>query len=259
MNKFPLTTFLIVALSLLAYKASPFQPNLTKTGIPSDSLKVYESENLIVVKLSQHIYQHISFLNTDDFGKVACNGMLVINSHKGVMFDTPTDDKSAMELIRFVTKKLKTDITAVIPTHFHEDCIGGIASFIDEGIPAYANNKTIALLKMKKLNFTKYINEFNGELSLNIGDKKVYAEYFGEGHTKDNIIGYFPEDEAIFGGCLIKEEKATKGYLGDANTDEWSATVQNIKLKYPNTKIVIPGHGKNGGTALLDYTIQLFQ
>ena len=164
-----------------------------------------------------------------------------------------------MELIRFVTKKLKTDITAVIPTHFHEDCIGGIASFIDKGIPAYANNKTIALLKTKKINFTKHINEFNGKLSLNIRDKKVYTEYCGEGHTKDNITGYFPEDEAVFGGCLIKGENAGKGYLGNANTDEWSATVQNIKLKYPNTKIVIPGHGKYGGTALLDYTIQLFQ
>ncbi|WP_281503793.1 subclass B1 metallo-beta-lactamase [Arenibacter sp. F26102] len=226
---------------------------------PSDSLKVYESENLIVLKLSQHIYQHISFLNTDDFGKVASNGMLVINNHKGVVFDTPTDDKSSLELIKFVTKKLKTDITAVIPTHFHEDCIGGIANFVDKGIPVYANNKTMALFKTKKLNFSKHINEFNGKLSLNIGEKKVYAEYFGEGHTEDNIIGYFPEDETIFGGCLIKEKNAGKGYLGDANTAEWPATVQNIKLKYPDTKIVIPGHGEYGGTALLDYTIQLFQ
>ena len=266
MSKYPLPIILIAALSLLAFKASPFQTNTTKAAkiqvmnlAPGDSLKVYESENLIVLKLSQHIYQHISFLNTDDFGKVACNGMLVINNHKGVVFDTPTDNISSLELIKFVTKKLKTDITAVIPTHFHEDCIGGIANFVDNGIPVYANNKTMVLLNTEKSNFTKHIQEFNGKLSLHVGGKKVYAEYFGEGHTKDNIIGYFPEDEAIFGGCLIKEENAGKGYLGDANTAEWPATVQNIKLKYPATKIVIPGHGKYGGMALLDYTIQLFQ
>ncbi len=49
------------------------------------------------------------------------------------------------------------------------------------------------------------------------------------------------------------------GYLGDANTDQWAATVQQIKLKYPNAEIVIPGHGKPGGTELLEYTIKLFE
>ena len=46
--------------------------------------------------------------------------------------------------------------------------------------------------------------------------------------------------------------------MGDANTDKWSETVRKIKLKYPNAKLVIPGHGKSGGTELFDYTIELF-
>ena len=106
---------------------------------------------------------------------------------------------------------------------------------------------------------SKPIKEFDNRLKLSIGDEKVYAEYFGEGHTQDNIIGYFPKDNAIFGGCLIKRLGASKGYLGDANTDLWSGTVRKLKLKYPNAKIVIPGHGKWGGTELFDYTIKLFK
>ncbi|MDZ7613830.1 MAG: MBL fold metallo-hydrolase [Flavobacteriaceae bacterium] len=71
---------------------------------------------------------HISYLNTDDFGKVSCNGMLVINQNEGIIFDTPTDDKSSKELINFrEAEKLKCKITALIPTHFHNDCVGGIA------------------------------------------------------------------------------------------------------------------------------------
>jgi metallo-beta-lactamase class B len=35
--------------------------------------------------------------------------------------------------------------------------------------------------------------------------------------------------------------------------------VRKIKEKYPEVKIVIPGHGKPGGTALFDYTIELFK
>lgn len=30
----------------------------------------------------------------------------------------------------------------------------------------------------------------------------------------------------MFGGCLIKELDAGKGYLGDANVADWSSTVE---------------------------------
>ncbi|WP_296311290.1 subclass B1 metallo-beta-lactamase [Winogradskyella sp. UBA3174] len=224
-----------------------------------DSLIIYQTENLIIKKLSNHIYEHISYLNTDDFGKVACNGMLVINENEGVLFDTPTDKKSSIELINFVTKELKCKIIALIPTHFHNDCVGGLAEFEEHNIPTYASKQTIELLKENGQKFSQPIKDFTDSLTLDIGNKKVYADYFGEGHTKDNIVGYFPNDKAVFGGCLIKEVGASKGYLADANINEWSKTVVKVKQKYPNAKIVIPGHGKWGNTELFDYTIKLFE
>ena len=185
--------------------------------------------------------------------------MLIVNENKGFIFDTPTDNKSSLELINFVTNELKSEIMAFVPTHFHKDCVGGIQEFEEHNIPIYATKQTIELLKNEGQNFSKPIKGFDNSLTLNIGNKKVYAEYFGEGHTKDNIIGYFPEDNAIFGGCLIKEVGASKGYLGDANTSEWSETVRKIKLKYQKVEIVIPGHGKLGGNELFEYTIELFE
>ena len=74
-----------------------------------------------------------------------------------------------------------------------------------------------------------------------------------------NVVSYFPKENILFGGCLIKELQATKGYLGDANVGEWSSTVEKVKQQYPNVKIVIPGHGKIGGKDLLDFTIKLFE
>ena len=267
MIKLFLTLFLLIELTFVSCKESLSKYNQTKlktnTENPKkdlvDSLTIYQTENLILKKLSNHIYKHISFLNTNDYGKVSCNGMLVINENKGIIFDTPTDNKSSLELINFVTNDLKSEITAIIPTHFHEDCVGGIQEFEKHNIPTYARKKTIELLKKNGQNFSKPIKEFDNNLTLDIGNKKVYADYVGEGHTKDNIVGYFPVDNAIFGGCLIKKIGASKGYLGDANTDKWSETVRKIKLKYPKTEIVIPGHGKSGGTELFDYTIELFE
>jgi metallo-beta-lactamase class B len=91
-----------------------------------------------------------------------------------------------------------------------------------------------------------------------VGDESIIVKFFGEGHTKDNVVGYFPSEHVLFGGCLIKELDASKGYLGDATIAEWSLTVERIKKEYPNLKIVVPGHGEHGDGKLLDYTIQLF-
>ena len=267
MRKLVLLSLLLITFILISCKESGSQNDQNKEKTPTektteevvDSSTIYKTENLIVKKLSNHIYEHISYLNTNDFGKVDCNGMLVINDHQGIIFDTPTDDQSALELINFVTNELKCKINAIIPTHFHEDCVGGIKAFEEHHIQTYISEKTVALLKQNGQALTRPVKTFNDSIALTIGDENVYLEYFGEGHTKDNIIGYFPEDKAIFGGCLVKTVGASKGYLGDANTEEWSETVRKIKLKYPEAKIVIPGHGRWGGTELFDYTITLFQ
>ena len=250
--------FKVLLISLLQISVTQ-QINAAETlRARADSLASYKTQNLIIQKLSNHIYAHISFLKTIDFGTVGCNGMIVVNENEAVIFDTPSNDQGSEELIAYVTKTLNCEIKAIIPTHFHNDCVGGLEKFNESNIPAYASAKTIELLNKNGTKFSKPINTFNDKFSIKIGNKKVYAAYFGEGHTRDNIIGYFPDDNAIFGGCLIKETGASKGFLGDANINTWSETVRKIKQTYPGAKIVIPGHGKWGGTELFDYTIKLF-
>lgn len=225
-----------------------------------DSFKakeVYKSKDLIVSRISKNTFKHTSFIQTKDFGYVPCNGLIVRDNNEVIIFDTPTNDKSAEELIKWIKESLHCKINAVIPTHFHEDCLGGLKAFDSHNIPSYAGFKTIELAQKNKMPVPK--NSFTESLSLKVGDKIIIAKYFGEGHTRDNIIGYFPDENIMFGGCLIKELNAGKGYLGDATIADWSKTVEKIKKEYPNVKIVVPGHGKQGNSELLDYTIKLFQ
>ena len=63
----------------------------------------------------------------------------------------------------------------------------------------------------------------------------------------------------LFGGCMVKSLDGGRGYLGDANLKQWSATISKVKKAFPGAKIVIPGHGDQGGIALLDYTIKMFE
>ena len=219
--------------------------------------EVYKSKNLIVKQISLNSFAHISFLQTRDFGNVPCNGLVVKNGNEVFVFDTPASTESSEELIEWITETLHCKINAIIPTHFHNDCLAGLKTFDENDIPSYAYFKTIELAKQNNLVVPK--NGFTDSLILKLGDEIITARFFGEGHTKDNIVGYYPRENVLFGGCLIKELAANKGYLGDANIEAWSATVEKVLKEYPNVSIVVPGHGEIGGKELLEYTINLFK
>ncbi|MDN3676527.1 subclass B1 metallo-beta-lactamase [Flavobacterium paronense] len=219
--------------------------------------KVYQTKDLIITQIAENSFVHTSYKQTHDFGNVTCNGLIVSNSNEAIIFDTPTTDKPSYELIHWIKETLHCKINAIIPTHFHDDCLGGLKAFDDNAIPSYGYYKTILLAKENHFAFPK--NSFKDSLTLKVGHEKVMVKFFGEGHTKDNVVGYFPSEKILFGGCLVKEVNANKGYLGDANLDEWSNTVAKVKKEYADVALVVPGHGAYGNQKLLDYTITLFQ
>lgn len=218
--------------------------------------EVYKSKDLIITQIAKNSFEHTSYKQTNDFGNVPCNGLIVRNSNETIVFDTPTNDTSAAELINWIKDSLHCKINAIIPTHFHDDCLGGLKAFDENDIPSYAYFKTIQLAEENKYTVPK--NSFSDSLILQVGDENIVAHFFGEGHTIDNVTGYFASDNILFGGCLIKELDAGKGYLGDANVAAWPTTVERVKKAYPTIKLVVPGHGEYGNKKLLDYTIRLF-
>ncbi|MDF2157503.1 subclass B1 metallo-beta-lactamase [Algoriphagus sp. CAU 1675] len=239
---FPILLMLILAnQTLFAQKGQP----------------VYQSESLQIFQLDPHTLVHVSYLLTQDFGKVACNGMVVLNEGEAIIWDSPTEDASSEELITWLEKEKKVQVKAVVATHFHNDCLGGLESFHSREIDSYGSFKTLTLAKQAGEPVPRI--GFEEELILKAGGIELVSRFLGEGHTPDNVVAYVPAAQVLFGGCLIKEVGASVGYLGDANTGEWSATVTRVKMAFPEVKTVIPGHGKVGSSELLDYTIRLFE
>lgn len=264
MSAYKVMTHLLAIVTIFNWQRASAESNHTSanntTAVriqPLQDSTLYQTQQLTIRRLSAHVYQHISWLTTNSFGKVDCNGMVIVSQHEAVIFDTPTNDTSAAELIKYLQDQ-GYRIKAIVATHFHEDCVGGLQAFGKNKIPAYASFKTIELLKSKSNNVYQLLKGFTDSLTLEAGGQKVHALYCGEGHTKDNIVGYYPQEHVLFGGCLIKADGAGKGFLDDANTTAWPVTVARVKQRYPGLAIVIPGHGKPGGPNLLDYTIQLF-
>ena len=234
-------TFLLLGLSPAAF---------------SQSTPVYESENLVVSQLTESTFVHISYLPTRRFGKVACNGLVVIDGTEAVIVDTPTTDSTATELIDWVQGELEKNVKAVVATHFHEDCLGGLNAFHERGIASYAYDSTQVLAQRHDAPVPKH--GFHDPLRLSVGDEEVICAFLGEGHTVDNSVCYVSGEQVLFGGCLVKAMGADEGNLEDANPNAWPTTIANVKHRFSNVAYVVPGHGNPGDSSLLNYTIQLF-
>lgn len=228
-----------------------------QTPRAQQSKPVYSSETLKIEQVSPHTFVHVSYLSTQDFGKVACNGMIVVKRDEALVFDTPPDDETSRELINWLETEQKVKVKGVLATHFHNDCLGGLNEFHAQGVPSYGSIQTQILAKAAGDPVPQH--GFEGKLILKAGGLEVVTRFLGEGHTRDNVVAYVLTDQVLFGGCLIKEVGASVGYLGDANISSWSGTVREVKSAFSDVQTVIPGHGKIGNGDLLDYTIRLFE
>lgn len=219
----------------------------------------YQSELIRIERVTNHIFIHESFLETQTWGKVGCNGMVFIKNGEAIIFDAPTNDAASDELLAWLGSKVK--VKGVVVNHFHDDCLGGLKALHQQGIPSYAHSLTISLARNDSLILDNYIpqNAFEKVLELTVGGETIFNQYFGRGHTHDNVVSYVPSEHALFGGCLVKSMGASKGHLADADTIAWSATVENVILAFPEVDIVVPGHGPHGDVALLHYTSRLFE
>jgi len=209
-----------------------------------------------VKQLTPNTFQHISYLQTEDFGKVAYNGLIVIDGNEALIMDTPVSNFASTQLISWIEKERNCQITGIVATHFHEDCIAGLDAFHEKDIPSYAHDLTLSLINQSEHPLPKI--GFQKATQLKVGNAFVQLLFLGQGHTRDNIVGYFQKEKVLFGGCLVKSLNASKGFVGDANIAAWPKTVKKVKLAFPEVEVVVPGHGNVGGTPLLDYTIALF-
>ncbi len=218
---------------------------------------VYESSSLQIKKITEQSFIHITFLETEDYGKVACNGMVIISDKEAVVLETPVDNKASEELISWIENEQQANVKAVIVHHFHIDCLGGLAAFHQKQIPSFANQLTIDLAIQK--GYEPPAHSIAGGHIIHIGNSRISSHFLGPAHTEDNMVSYVEDDKILFGGCMIKSIGAKRGNIADANVYEWSNSVNRVKSEYPEISTVVPGHGEEGGSELLDYTIELFR
>lgn len=220
------------------------------------SKKITINNDLEIVQLTPNVYLHISYAEFAGFGRVECNGMILINDDKAFLFDAPPTEQLTKQLVEYITQVLKLKLVGFIPNHWHSDCIGGLAFLKSIGVESYSNQLTIDIAKTKNLPFPAH--GFKDSLNLQLGNTAINCYFLGAGHSMDNIVVWIPSEKVLFPGCLVKEVNAKGlGNTVDGDLKAYPQTIEKVLRKFPDAKIVIPGHGAFGGIELVRHTKEL--
>jgi len=213
-----------------------------------------EVPQLSIEPLAGGVYLHQSYHQTQSFGLVSANGLVVVNDGQAHLIDTPWSEPDTEQLVTWIHDQ-GWQLAGSLSTHSHEDRAGGIGWLNKQGISTHALALTNDILQANgKPSAAK---AFTGPAySWVPGTLEVY--YPGGGHTVDNVVVWLPKHRLLFGGCLIRSMAAKGlGYTGEAKIDQWADSVQRVIHRYPDVRTVIPGHGRIGDGVLLRHTHEL--
>ena len=228
---------------------------LTAQG-QSDNVEIRISEDVIVRRLDDGTWLHTTYYDISGLRNVPANGLIVIDGKHAMMIDLPWTDKQTGVLFDWVLKEHGAEVEKVVPTHFHIDCAGGLAEAHRKRADSFSLEKTAEILE--RTNKPVPRNWFAERMSLSCGETRVELAFLGGGHTVDNIVAWIPASKILFGGCLVKSLNATNlGNTEEADLVSYPTTLKKVKERYPDAKIVVPGHGRPGGLDLIDHTIGL--
>lgn len=210
--------------------------------------------DLTIEEIQQGIYLHTSYNHVDGFGLVSANGLIVVDDGNAFIVDTPWSERDTEKLVAWIAGK-NYELLGTISTHSHEDRTAGIQWLNAHSIPTYASALTNELLKREGKPLTQ--NAFESAV-FPLADGLIEAYYPGAGHAVDNIVIWIPKAKVLFGGCLVRERDTDGlGYTGEADIPQWSHSVENVLHRYPEARLVVPGHGSIGDIQLLEHTQKL--
>ena len=221
-------------------------------------------------KVSNHVYvihgptelpneTNEGFMNNPAF-VVADTGVIVVDPGSSV--------HTGNMLLREIRKVTDLPVIAVFDTHVHGDhWLGNDAiqrAFPDADI--YAHHKMISMVdggegqnwldlmhNMTKgaTDGTKIVNArdaLKGGEDLSIGGHQFQIIHRGQAHTVTDIMILYKEDNVLFTGDNVSNKRLIR--LVDASFKGSIETIDAAKDLKP--AVVVPGHGKTGGTELLD-------
>ena len=226
--------------------------------VSSTSPEINISTDIVLHPIAAGVWVHTTFFDLPGMGRVPANGLVVIDGKDAMLINLPWTDKLTAALCNWIADRHGTTLKTVIPTHFHEDCMGGLAEAHCRGAVSYGLDQTVEIARRNGLPIPQI--PYRDRITIRCGVTSVIVTYIGAGHTTDNVVAWLPRQRVLFAGCLVKSLDSTSlGNTGDGDLAVYPATLRNLQAAYPHARIVVPGHGAWGGPELIEHTWRLCQ
>lgn len=204
------------------------------------NLVAQTDRKLLIEPLSGNFYVYTTY-NTYQDSKVRANGVYLVTKKGVVLFDTPWDTTQFQPLLDSIQLRHNKKVIMAFATHWHSDKTAGLEYYKQLGIKTYTTELTDNLSKVNNAKRAEFL--LKQDTSFSVDTYRFETYYPGEGHTKDNIVIWFPKEKILLGGCLIKgANDKNLGFLGDGNTKEYANTLLKVQQKFPNPKFIITTH-----------------
>jgi len=224
--------------------------------LPPASAEIRLSQDIVLHPIAAGVWVHTTLFDLPGMGRVGANGLVVMDGKEALLINLPWTDELTAALCTWIADRRGATVKIVIPTHFHEDCMGGLAEAHRRGAVSYGLDRTIEIARQKGLPVPKI--SYHDGIPVHCGGATVVVTYPGAGHTTDNVVAWLPQQKVLFAGCLVKSlDSNSLGNTRDGDLSAYPGTLRKVQATYPQAKIVVPGHGDWGGPELIEHTLGL--
>jgi glyoxylase-like metal-dependent hydrolase (beta-lactamase superfamily II) len=189
------------------------------------------------------------------------NSGVIIGDDSVMVIDTTATPVMAQPLIDHIRSVTDLPIKYVVMSHYHAVRVLGASAYAKEGAEqVIASRGTYELIvergaqdmqseieRFPRLfagvesvpGLTWPTMVFDNEMTIFMGKLEVKLMHIGMGHTKGDTIAWLPSQKICFSGDLV--EFGAAAYTGDAQLEEWPATLDKLRAMEPQK--LVPGRG----------------
>ena len=212
-----------------------------------------EAKKVTFTQLSENAYAYTAEGDPNSGVIIGDDGVLIVDTTA-----TPAMAQDLIARIRTVTDK---PIKHVVLSHYHAVRVLGASAYFSEGAQnVIASRGTYEMIVERgeadmKSEIERFPRLFAGvetvpgltwpnlvferELTLFLGKLEVRILHLGPGHTKGDTVVWIPSQKILFSGDLVEYDAAC--YCGDAQLEEWPATLDALRALQPQA--LVPGRG----------------
>lgn len=202
----------------------------------------------------------------------------VVRAGAAVVIDTTSYDTFASEFIAHVSAATPDPVSwkALLITHRHYDHFAGASAipapvichrltrdalagytgaWLDRNVAHWLAGGLIDEARHRMPTIPTPTLTFETRLTVHLGGGVDVVIMHTGGHTSDESMVYLPEQQVLFGGDNIFNQRTS--FTGHGDVIAWIAALEDAR-RLP-ISVVVPGHGPVGGPELIDAQIDVLR